>query len=591
MALSGSVRSDDARDQVRARLNLVEVVQHHVRLRKQGREWVGLCPFHQEKTPSFSVNEQKQSWYCHGCGQGGDLFTFVELHEKTDFMGALRILAEMAGVELPERGGADARRTEQRRRILELMRLAVRYYEHVLFATAAGAPGRALLERRQVAEETARRFGLGYAPGGANFTAYLAKKGVDLADAQAAGLVRGGMDYFQGRVLVPIRDERGQPVAFTGRTVRDDEPRKYVNTPETPAYVKGRVLFGLDLARGGIDERGHAVLMEGQFDVIVAHQFGVTNAVASSGTALTEDQVRLLRRYTDELVLLFDNDRAGKAAAVRAVELAQAQGMRTRVARLDGEAKDPDEFFRGGGSWRPVLEAARPGWEFCHEVEFESLNLGRPSDLEVALRRAAAIREKIAEPALREEWRRWAARRLGVEEHLLVDVPRPDVPGAAKRGVAPTVERRERPASGFSRPQAGKKAVSSFDYLIHVLAVRGDAVWRVEAALEPDDLEEEDRAAYFRIVETLKRGGVDALVRELPGYPPEEESRVRRAWAKPPPRTDDEVVDELVRRIKERAVKRRMLRIVRDLQEAERRGDRAAAAALERQHRALAGRP
>src|SRR5215469_2458009 len=253
--------SEDARDQVRSRLNLVEVVQQHVRLRKQGRELWGLCPFHQEHTPSFHVNEQKQSWYCFSCQKGGDLFTFVELIEKTDFPGALRILAEQAGVELPERGGAAQERAQLRRRLVELNRLAVQYYEYVLRSIPAGQPGRDLLERRQVGEDTARRFGLGYAPGGASFTTFLRKRGHSISDAVAAGLVRrGGQDFFQQRLVVPIRDERGQPLAFTGRTVREDEPRKYVNTPETPAYVKGRVLFGLDQARDGMGERGQARL-------------------------------------------------------------------------------------------------------------------------------------------------------------------------------------------------------------------------------------------------------------------------------------------------------------------------------------------
>src|SRR5215472_13118499 len=355
--------SEDARDQIRSRLNLVDVVQQHVRLRKQGREHWGVCPFHQEKTPSFHVNEQKQSWYCFSCQRGGDLFTFVQEIEKTDFVGALRILAEQAGVELPERSGPAQQRSQQRKRLLDLNRLAARYYEYVLWSLPAGEPGKELLQRREVDEETARRFGLGYAPGGTNLTAYLRKRGHSMQDAGDAGLVRGGRDFFQQRLVVPIRDERGQVLAFTGRTVVDGEPRKYVNTPETPAYSKGKVLFALDLARSAIQDRGHAVLMEGQFDVIVGHRFGVGNAIASSGTALTADQLTLLRRFTDEVVLTFDNDPAGKRATVRAVELAQDHQVRTRVARLSGDAKDPDEFLRAGGRWEEVLRAAQPGWE------------------------------------------------------------------------------------------------------------------------------------------------------------------------------------------------------------------------------------
>src|SRR5262245_54459079 len=384
--------SEDARDQVRSRLNLVDVVQQHVRLRKEGREFKGLCPFHQEKTPSFHVNEQKQSWYCFGCEKGGDMFDFVEQIEKVDFVGALRILAEQAGVELAERTGAAQERAQLRRRLVELNRLAAQFYEYVLHSMPAGEPGRQLLVRREVGEATVRRFGLGYAPGGTSFAGFLRKRGHSMKDAIDAGLVRrSGQDFFQQRLLVPIRDERGQPVAFTGRTVVDGEPRKYVNTPETPAYVKGRVLFGLDLARPEIQDRGHAVLMEGQFDVIVAHQFGVENAIASSGTALTPEQLALLRRFTDEVVLVFDNDRAGRAAAGRAVELAQEHQVRTRVARLGGEAKDPDEFLRTGGDWEAVLREARPGWEVLIEDTLEGVNPHDPSNREVWIRRVRNV--------------------------------------------------------------------------------------------------------------------------------------------------------------------------------------------------------
>src|SRR2546421_11691487 len=193
--------SDDAVNQVKSRLNLVDVVSQQVRLTKRGREFVGLCPFHQEKTPSFTLNEQMQSWYCFGCQKGGDLFTFVELADKTDFRGALESLADRAGVELQRDSGAGRERAQLRRRIIEMNRLAGQYYEHVLWATDAGKPGRLLLETRGVSEATARRFQLGYAPGGENFANFLRKRNRALADADAAGLVRRGRDFFQERLL------------------------------------------------------------------------------------------------------------------------------------------------------------------------------------------------------------------------------------------------------------------------------------------------------------------------------------------------------------------------------------------------------
>src|SRR5579872_7303559 len=346
--------SDDAFAEVKAKVDLVKVVQEHVRLTKRNKDLWGLCPFHQEDSPSFKVDPQRQSWYCFGCERHGDVFTFVELIEKTDKRGALQLLAERAGVELQKLSPEQKERSDARKRMLAMLKLEAQYYEYVLWSIPAGEPGRRLLAQRQVSEETARRFQLGYAPVGRGFAEYLRAKKRSLADAQAAGLMRrDGADFFAERLVIPIRDERGQPLAFTARTVRADEQRKYINSPETPAYVKGRVIFGLDLARDEITRRGHAVLMEGQFDVITAHQFGIANAVASSGTALTEDQLKLLKRFTDELLLVFDSDPAGRAAAFKAVELAAGHQMRTRVATIPAPAKDPDEFLRAGGQEAP----------------------------------------------------------------------------------------------------------------------------------------------------------------------------------------------------------------------------------------------
>src|SRR5881227_581144 len=365
--------SDDAFAEVKAKVDLVKVISEHVRLTKRNKDYWGLCPFHQEDSPSFHVNPQRQSWYCFGCERKGDVFTFVELIEKTDKRGALQMLAERAGVELKKLSPDQKERSDLRKRVLDMLKLAARYYEHVLWNSPAGESGRKLLESRRVSEETARKFQLGFAPAGRGFAEYLRAKKRSLLDAQEAGLIRrDGADFFAERLVIPIRDERGQTLAFTARTVRQDEQRKYINSPETPAYIKGRVVYGLDLARDEIARRGHAVLMEGQFDVITAHQFAVSNAVASSGTALTEEQVRLLKRFTDELLLVFDADRAGRAAADKASKLAAFHDMRVRVAGIP-DGKDPDEFLRGAGPkaterWEALVAAAAPSLEFGMEA-------------------------------------------------------------------------------------------------------------------------------------------------------------------------------------------------------------------------------
>jgi DNA primase len=579
--------SDDAFAEVKAKVDLVKVVQEHVRLTKKNRDFVGLCPFHQEDTPSFTVHPDKQSWYCFGCQRHGDVFTFVELIEKTDKRGALQSLAERAGVELKKLSPEQKERSDSRKRVLTMLKLAAQFYEYVLWSTPAGEKGRRLLEARMVGEETARRFQLGYAPAGRGFAEYLRAKKRSLQDAQDAGLMRrDGSDFFAERLVIPIRDERGQPLAFTARAVRADEQRKYINSPETPAYIKGRVIFGLDLARDEIIKKGHAVLMEGQFDVITAHHHGVTNAVASSGTALTDDQVRLLKRFTDELLLVFDADRAGKAAAFKAIELASAHQMRTRVATVTPPAKDPDEFLRAAGAqaaekWEELAAAAPSGWEFWIKDSLTGLNPGNPNQLELAASRAREVLEKIPDAAVRDTYRERAAGWIGVQPHLLTAQPSPS-PRSGARGGAESNGK-----SGLA-PRLTGKNLSVGRYLLQLLAVRPVAFERVRTQITPEELDEEDRGIYVRMLESYERGGVSGLETELAGYPPEEQDLIRRAWAAPPPSVDDEVAVELADRIRLDHMKGLHSGIIRELSEAESGKDSERVARLEAKARELA---
>jgi DNA primase len=576
--------SDDAFAEVKSKVDLVKVVQEHVRLTKRNKDFWGLCPFHQEDSPSFKVNPQMQSWYCFGCERSGDVFTFVELIEKTDKRGALQLLAERAGVELKKLSPEQKERSDSRKRMLAMLKLAAQFYEYVLWSTPAGEPGRRLLVSRLVKEENARRFQIGYAPAGRGFAEYLRAKKRSLADAQEAGLMRrDGTDFFAERLVIPIRDERGQPLAFTARTVRQDEQRKYINSPETQAYVKGRVIFGLDLARDDIARRGHAVLMEGQFDVITAHGAGIQNAVASSGTALTDDQVRLLKRFTDELLLVFDADRAGRQAAQKAVVMASAHQMRTRVATVSG-AKDPDEFLRAAGPdagklWEELATKAPSGFEFGMELAAEGLNLSNANHVELAARR---LREWIAQfpAALQDDYRERAKRWMGVSGHLLA--AEPDDRRTAGRPNVPIVGK-----NGLGTAPVGKK-VTVGRYLLQLLAVRPAAFDRVRTKITPDELDEEDRGIYVRMLETYERGGLSGLEKELAGYPAEEQDLIRRAWAAPPPNVDEDVAVELAERIRLDHMRSRHSGIIRELSEAERGSDSERVARLETEARELA---
>jgi DNA primase len=570
--------SDDAKEQIRSRADLVEIVREHVRLRQVGQQFTGLCPFHQENTPSFRVTPASQTWHCFGCDRGGDVFKFVELIDHTDFRGALQLLAERTGVELAQQSGAERERSQLRKRIIEINKFAAKFYQYVLHSTPTGEVGRALLAKRGVSTETAERFGLGFAPaGGSSLAQFLRSRDRSIADANAARLVRNGQDFFRNRLIVPIRDERGNEVAFVGRTVADD-PRKYVNSPDTPAYSKGRVLFALDLAKEGIGTRGHAVLVEGQFDVIVAHQFGVTNAIATSGTALTEDQVRLLKRFTNEVVLAFDGDSAGKQAAFRAIEQFSAAGIHTRVVSL-GAAKDPDEFLRGGGDWEKALREAPPEWEFWIRDSIRELNPTRPRDLELALERVYAVLGKISDPAVREAYRLKAAEWLGVEARLMT---RP-VKGTARKPAERAAEVEE---PRLNRPALGAK-LNVGQHLLSLLLVRPDALERVQAQVRPEDFNEDDRRTYGRIVETFTTGGLEQLQAELGTYEEHEQELIRRAWASQPPRVDDEYVDGLVWKLKLEALRAELSAVKRRLGEAEQRGDRDQVALLVTEDRRL----
>jgi len=580
--------SDDAFAEVKAKVDLVKVVSEYVRLTKRNKDFWGLCPFHQEDSPSFHVNPQRQSWYCFGCERKGDVFTFVELIEKTDKRGALQMLAERAGVELQKLSPEQRERSDSRKRLLAMLKLAAQYYEYVLWSNPAGEPGRRLLEARMVSEETARKFQLGFAPPGRGFAEYLRAKKMSLQDAQEAGLMRrDGSDFFAERLVIPIRDERGQPLAFTARTVRPEEPRKYINSPETPAYIKGRVIFGLDLAKDEIARKGHAVLMEGQFDVITAHHHGVTNAVASSGTALTDDQVRLLKRFTDELLLVFDADRAGRAAAFKAIELASGHQMRTRVATVTPPAKDPDEFLRAAGAqapekWEDLAAAAPSGWEFWIKDSLAGLNPGNPNQLEVAAGRAREVLEKIPDPAVRETYRERAAGWIGVQPHLLSNSLSP-----SGRGLGRGAEAGQNGKGSLASTPRGKKLTVG-RYLLQLLAVRPVAFERVRTKLTPDELDEEDRGIYVRMLETYERGGASGLETELAGYPAEEQDLIRRAWAAPPPSVDDDVAEELAVRVRLDHMRSLHSGIIRELSEAERGKDSERVARLEAQASELA---
>ena len=356
---------EDTIARVKEASDIVDVIGRHLELKRSGSAFKALCPFHQEKTPSFMVNPARQIFHCFGCDTGGDVIRFIMLYEGLPFVDSLKKLAVQSGIELPEGPATGGIGRDQKDLMFTANRVAADFYSGLLMKSEGGSKARKYLGDRGIHKEVSKTFGLGYAPDGwRNLSVRLAEEGVPESVAAAAGLLVKGdsgkdpYDRFRDRVVFPIRDLSGRVLGFGGRVLGDDLP-KYINTPETPIYRKGDSLFGLDLAAPFVREAGEVILVEGYLDVISLHQGGQQNVVGVLGTALTEEQARKLRRLTENCVLLFDSDEAGRRAALRSGLILLGEGFVCRVAPLD-PGEDPDSFLlkRGPEELRARIEQA-----------------------------------------------------------------------------------------------------------------------------------------------------------------------------------------------------------------------------------------
>ncbi|MYC83738.1 MAG: DNA primase [Acidobacteria bacterium] len=364
MSLAG-----DGVDRVKSAADLVQIVGEHVRLRKSGSNFIGLCPFHSEKTPSFHVHAERQFFYCFGCHAKGDVIHFVEKMEGLTFADALRWLGERYGIPIDGRSRPNERKAGERRILLEIQTGAGRYFHREL-AGGGARLARRYLEDRGLAPEIQKRFGIGYAPRRSDGLLQELRGGYSLDQLRLSGLIQRSerdsshYDRFRGRVMFPIWNEAGKIVGFGGRALGEEQP-KYLNSPETPLYSKSGTLYALNLARESIRRQGRAVLVEGYMDCIALHQAGVGNAVAVCGTSLTEDQVRLLGRFTKKVVVNFDPDDAGDSATLRSLALLLQGGFGVRVLALP-DGLDPDAYIRrrGADAYRQLLERAPSDFEY-----------------------------------------------------------------------------------------------------------------------------------------------------------------------------------------------------------------------------------
>jgi DNA primase len=380
-------------DDLKRQADIVRVVQDYVQLKKKGANWMACCPFHKEKTPSFSVSPAKEIFYCFGCHKGGSVFNFVMEMERVSFPEAIKLVAEKSGVQLPvmvDDSRFQARRQESEE-VIELNKWALEWWEQQLESSAEGRIARDYLKGREISDETRKTFRLGYAPDSWDaLSIYLRQKGGSQEQIEKSGLVvkkeeGGSYDRFRGRLIFPVMDIQGKPIAFGGRTLHNEDA-KYINSPETAAYIKGRNLFGLNLTRDEIRRQGFAILVEGFLDLIVPYQFGIRNVVASLGTALTPDQVKLLGRFARKVVVNYDGDPAGVQAAKKAIEILLAEDLEVKILVLP-DSSDPDEFIRKSGisEYQRQRGEAQPHIQFVIDQATRDRKLSNPADKEAAI--------------------------------------------------------------------------------------------------------------------------------------------------------------------------------------------------------------
>ncbi len=362
----------DEKDQIKDRIDIAEFIGEYIDLKKAGSNFKGACPFHNEKTPSFMVSPDKQIWHCFGCNKGGDVFTFLMEKEGMEFPEALRALAKRAGVEIKPR---NPKIWSKKNKLYEISNLASKYFHQVFLKSQEGKIARDYISKRKFSSEILEKFQVGYSADAWDILSkFLRTKGYSDEDIFAAGLSvqnkKGGYyDRFRGRLMFPIKNLHGDVIAFGGRTLRDEDA-KYINTQETEIYSKSWVMYGLYEARGEIRQKDLAIIVEGYTDVMASHQAGVTNVVASSGTALTEEHLKLLKRYTKNIALAFDMDLAGDMATKRGIELALSQGFNVSIVRLP-EGKDPGELaISDKQAWENSIKTPQPIMDFFFDRAF-----------------------------------------------------------------------------------------------------------------------------------------------------------------------------------------------------------------------------
>jgi len=527
------VFSEDLLEQVRGANPIYDVVSDYVSLKKSGRNYMGLCPFHGEKTPSFTVNQERQIFHCFGCGEGGNVFVFVMKREGLSFPEAVRLLAARRGISLPEYSPGRPEEKGLKERLLEANAAAAGVFKANLLGPS-GRQALAYLERRSITAATREEFGIGWAvPGRDALCRELAKKGFTQQELLQAGLssqreTGGVVDRFRGRVVFPIHDVAGRVVAFGGRLLADGEP-KYLNSPETPLYHKSNVLYGLHRAKESIRREGVGIIVEGYFDLITAVQAGVANVVATSGTALTEGHAALMRRFAERWVVVFDGDAAGIRAAKRSLEVFVANGLFARGVLLPDGA-DPDSFIRaqGAAAFHGLVGKADDLMDFFLRRTVQEHRLDTIEGKVTAVRETVPLLAKVRDRVAQADYLARAAQSLGVKEEVLWSEVRGLGGSRGDSGFGASA------ASPAPRPAVAERPRAEEMELVKALLAHPSLAAELRGNLALEEIENEDcRAVAGLAFALLDRGGTDSLAGRLQF----EDERLRRlvtAWAADP---------------------------------------------------------
>jgi len=476
----------DETDEIKHRIDIVDLVSSYLTLKKAGANYRALCPFHQEKTPSFMVSPEKQIWHCFGCNEGGDIFTFVMKMENLEFREALEMLSQRAGVVLKRSSVALAKenKPDRKSRLFKINALAAQVFNKILISHPAGKTALEYLAKRKISSQTIKEFMLGYAPSSRALKSFLLKKGFTEQEIQSAG----SPDKFYRRIIFPIRDVMGNVLGFTGRAISPDQEPKYLNTPETIIFHKGRLLYNLDKARGEIKQKKNTIVVEGQMDVISSFQAGAKNVVASSGTALTPDHLQTLYRYTPNITFAFDADTAGLATAKKAYEMALVQGFNVKMTDL-GTFKDPGEMIeKEPALWQKAVEKAGPviDWYFGQAFRvkggaFRTEELTSQEKKEIA-KEILPVIKKIPDSIEQAHYVGLLAKRLEVPEKIVFEAMLKEKSNQTVRPAAPE----------------GAKKISAAELFLGILLKKPEKIKEVCSKIKDSDLGEIQLAAIYR---------------------------------------------------------------------------------------------